>query len=393
MARLGNICKFQSGGTPSKGEPSYFNGNIPWITTVALNGSIIDESCAVDWITEKAIENSAAKVVPANSVMVGTRVGVGKVAINKVPMSTSQDIISLLDIDESKWSKEFICKFILGKATYLNSQARGATIKGIKIETLAGLQLPDIPLDQQCKIAVSIDAVNNLIALRKKQLAKLDQLVKSRFIELFGDPVDNPKNYLVKSLQELIDMGYITYHLDGNHGGDYPRSEEFVDGGVPYIGANSIVNGEIDFAKAKYLTTERAGKLRKGIARNEDVLFAHNATVGPVVVLRTEEAKVILSTSLTAYRCNKDKLLPNYLKAYMQSDGFVRQYADEMKQTTRNQVPITAQKKYLFLIPPIVEQDQFATFVEQTGKSKLEIQQSLDKLELLKKSLMQEYFG
>lgn len=102
---------------------------------------------------------------------------------------------------------------------------------------------------------------------------------------------------------------------------------------------------------------------------------------------------MILSTSLTAYRCNKANLLPNYLKAYMQSDGFVRQYSGEMKQTTRNQVPITAQKKYLFIVPPIAEQEQFAAFVEQTDKSKIAIQKSLDELETLKKALMQKYFG
>ena len=248
-------------------------------------------------------------------------------------------------------------------------------------------------LVKQQEIVLKFDKVENLISCRKQQLSKLDELVKTRFIELFGDPVDNPKNYLVKSLQELIDMGYITYHLDGNHGGDYPRSEEFVDSGVPYIGANSIVNGKIDFSMAKFLTAERAGKLRKGIAQNDDVLFAHNATVGPTVVLKTTEPKVILSTSLTAYRCDKSRLLPNYLKAYMQSDGFVRQYSGEMKQTTRNQVPITAQKKYLFLVPPIVEQKQLAVFVEQTDKSKLAIQESLAELETLKKALMQKYFG
>ena len=269
----------------------------------------------------------------------------------------------------------------------------GATRQKLTQADMRKIEIPLLPLEEQRAVVAKISKVFDLIALRKAQLAKLDQLVKSRFIELFGDPVDNPKNYLVKSLQELIDMGYITYHLDGNHGGDYPRSEEFVDNGVPYIGANSIVNGKIDFSMAKFLTAERAGKLRKGIAQNDDVLFAHNATVGPTVVLKTTEPKVILSTSLTAYRCDKSRLLPNYLKAYMQSDGFVRQYSGEMKQTTRNQVPITAQKKYLFLVPPIVEQKQFAAFVEQTDKSKLTIQQSLDKLELLKKSLMQEYFG
>ena len=269
----------------------------------------------------------------------------------------------------------------------------GATRQKLTQADMRKIEIPSLPLEEQRAVVAKISKVFGLIALRKEQLAKLDQLVKSRFIELFGDPVDNPKNYLLTSLQELIDMGYITYHLDGNHGGDYPRSEEFVDSGVPYIGANSIVNGEIDFSMAKFLTAERAGKLRKGIAQNDDVLFAHNATVGPAVVLKTTEPKVILSTSLTAYRCNKSRVLPNYLKAYMQSDGFVRQYSGEMKQTTRNQVPITAQKKYLFLVPPIVEQEQFATFVDQTGKSKMAIQQSLEKWELLKKSLMQEYFG
>ena len=187
---------------------------------------------------------------------------------------------------------------------------------------------------------------------------------------------------MVVSLQALIERGMITYHLDGNHGGDYPRSEEFTITGVPYIGANCIVDGRIDFSIAKHLPPERANRLRKGIAQHGDVLFAHNATVGPVVVLETQEPKVILSTSLTAYRCNTESINPYYLSAYMRSDGFVRQYSAEMKQTTRNQVPITAQKKYLFMIPPIEQQEQFATFVEQTDKSKYVIQHSIDILEL-----------
>ena len=296
-------------------------------------------------------------------------------------------------LDKTVLTVPYLYCFLDKYVETLRQQAIGGVIKYIKLGNLTEAELPMPSVIEQKEIVIKLNKANELIALRKEQLAKLDQLVKSRFIELFGDPVDNPKNYLVKSLQELIDMGYITYHLDGNHGGDYPRSEEFVDSGVPYIGANSIVNGKIDFSMAKFLTAERAGKLRKGIAQNDDVLFAHNATVGPTVVLKTAEPKVILSTSLTAYRCNKSQLLPNYLKAYMQSDGFVRQYSGEMKQTTRNQVPITAQKKYLFLVPPIAEQEQFTAFVEQTDKSKLAIQQSLDNLELLKKSLMQEYFG
>ncbi|MBQ8722937.1 MAG: restriction endonuclease subunit S, partial [Opitutales bacterium] len=115
-----------------------FKGNIPWITTVALNGRYVSEENAVEFLSELALEKSATRLVPANSIMIGTRVGVGKVAINSTPMATNQDIISLTMIDEKIWHKPYLLKSLLSLATYFQSQARGATIKGIKIDTLAG---------------------------------------------------------------------------------------------------------------------------------------------------------------------------------------------------------------------------------------------------------------
>lgn len=199
--KLGCICKFQSGGTPSKSNQDYYNGGIPWVTTTSLNGKQIDARDAVDWITEKAIDETAAKIVPANSIMVGTRVGVGKVAVNLVDMSTSQDIISLLDIDDSAWDKDFLCKYIQGKNRFLNSQARGATIKGIKIDVLANLDLPEISIDKQRYISTNIDKVNHVIELRKKELEEFDELIKARFVEMFDDIKDICNaGYYIKSL-------------------------------------------------------------------------------------------------------------------------------------------------------------------------------------------------
>lgn len=295
--------------------------------------------------------------------------------------------------DKCEVNREYFVYAVRYKLKEMESKTHGATMKHIVKKDFDNTLIPFPTLEEQENIANLLDKISTIILVRQQQLQKLDELVKARFVELFGDPVGNPKAYYVATLQELICKGYITYHLDGNHGGDYPKSDEFVETGIPYISANCIVNGEVDFAKAKYLTSERANKLRKGIAQNGDVLFAHNATVGPTVVLHTTEKKVILGTSLTAYRCDKEKILPNYLKTYMLSDGFVRQYSNEMKQTTRNQVPITAQKKYLFLIPPIELQNQFATFVEQVDKSKVAVQKSLDEAQLLFDSLMQQYFG
>ena len=196
MAKLGEICAFQSGGTPSKNKPEYFGGEIPWISTTALNGGKINEADAVAWITPKAIRESAAKIVPANSIMVGTRVGIGKVAINTVEMSTSQDVISLIGIDKDKWYKPYLCKLLLSKKDYFNSQARGATIKGIKIDVVANIDVPEIDYATQRKVAATLNKIDTLIVLRKQQLAKLDELVKARFVEMFGDINVNNKKWM-----------------------------------------------------------------------------------------------------------------------------------------------------------------------------------------------------
>lgn len=386
MARLGEICKFQSGGTPSKGEASYFNGNIPWITTVALNGKSINEKSAVDWITEKAIEKSAAKIVPTNSVMVGTRVGVGKVAINKVPMSTSQDIISLIDIDESKWSKEFICKFILGKGDYLNSQARGATIKGIKIETLAGLQLPDIPLEQQCKIAKVIDTVDNLLALRKEQLAKLEQLVKARFVELFGDLTSNSYRWETFTLSECFDITSSKRIL----------KSEWKEQGIPFLRVRDMVQlattGKMD--NEFFVSEEFYSSLddSDGVPKQGDILVSATSTLGKCHIVSAGERFYFKDADVLRFR-PKRVLHPVFFVEQMKNAYIEEQIARTLGITTVAHFTIKAAKTINMRLPDIEVQEQFSTFVEQTNKTKLTIQASLDKLEVMKKALMQEYFG
>ena len=388
--KLGDVFEIGSGGTPSKTHPEYYGGDIPWVKTGDLKSEYLYE--VEDFITEEGLNNSSAKMYESDTVLIAMYgATIGATSILNFPACTNQACAAFKKSEEIL--PEYLYFFLRSKKEKFVNDGVGGTQPNISAGYLKKVQIEVRSLDEQSEIINVLDKVNRIIDERTKELAALDDLIKARFVEMFGDPVENPKRYYVATLQELIAKGYITYHLDGNHGGNYPKSEEFVDKGVPYISANCIVNGRIDFSKAKYLTPKRASKLRKGIAQNEDVLFAHNATVGPTVVLHTDEEKVILGTSLTAYRCNKNKVMPNYLKAYMLSDGFVRQYWGEMKQTTRNQVPITTQKKYLFLVPPIDLQNQFADFVNQVNKSKVEIQQALEKTQLLFDSLMQQYFG
>ncbi len=199
------------------------------------------------------------------------------------------------------------------------------------------------------------------------------------------------------TLEEALERGFITSHLDGNHGGFYPRAEEFVESGVPYISANCISGDRIDLSRAKYLTPERAAVMRKGIARSGDVIFAHNATVGPVAILRTEEPKVILSTSVTYYRCNPSQVSAEYLKHFMRSRRFVSQYEAVMRQSTRNQVPITTQRRFKFTFPPVEFQDAIASTLEGVEIATAEIasvaSRKLALLTELKQSLLARAFS
>ena len=388
---LSETGKIITGNTPKTSDQNnYASNDIPFVKPSDISErdiSLIDSTGF--WISEYAREK--ARILPVESVLV-TCIGIiGKVAITERECAFNQQINAIIPNDN--YLPEYLAYAILAKQSYLQEIANAPVVPIINKSQFGDIEIQDADLRNQRIVVDKLNAISHIISLSNAQLKKLDELIKSRFVEMFGDPVKNTNSFKLLSLQEMINKHIITYHLDGNHGGDYPRNEEFVSKGIPYISANCIENGIVSFSNAKYLSEERANRLRKGIAQNNDVLFAHNATVGPVAILKTTENKVILSTSLTAFRCNSDYLLPLYLKYFLLSEGFVRQYSSDMKQTTRNQVPITTQRKYFLLLPPFDLQKQFVDFATIVEKQKATVQQSIDKLETLKKSLMQDYFG
>ena len=387
MARLGDICRFQSGGTPSKNEPTYFNGTIPWITTVALNGNIIDADDAVDWITEKAIAESAAKIVPAHSIMVGTRVGVGKVAINAAPMSTNQDIISLIGIDENRWSKSYLCKFISGQNEFLNTQARGATIRGIKIDVLAELNIPDISLSEQRHIAAVLDKVSGMIALRKQQLAKLDELVKARFVELFGEPETNTKGWPISNMGNLCSVG--------SSKRIYQSEQSSV--GIPFWRVSDLTN-LINTGVATenlYIPEKRYAELQAQgqVPVKGDILITSRGTLGQCYIVKATDRFYFQDGMISWLSEYADSITPLYISHLFSMPGFQKQIDSMQAGSTVAYLSIAMIKKLKVMIPDAETQQQFATFVEQIDQCRLTIQRGLDKLEMLKKALMQEYFG
>jgi type I restriction enzyme S subunit len=199
-----------------------------------------------------------------------------------------------------------------------------------------------------------------------------------------------PKDWSITTIQSLLDDRSIIGHLDGNHGEMYPRADEFKEDGVPYITANDLNGAHVDFSRCKFLARDRASKFKKGIAKNGDVLFAHNATVGPTGLLTTDLDIVILSTTTTYYRCNPEKLNNRFLLYLLQAPMFVKQYRAVMAQSTRYQVPITTQRKLSVFLPVSrSEQEAIATALSDADALIESLEKLIAKKRLIKKGVMQ----
>lgn len=159
-----------SGGTPSTKFPEYYEGDIPWISTVSLGPNHIDGSTAKGYITHEAIDNSATKLIPAGNILFGTRVGVGKSSLNDVDICTNQDIVAIVGIDESKFKRLFIKHVLDAYQPYYDSIKKGATILGITGDDLKDTLIPDAPIEVQMEYEAFVEQVDKSKVVAQKSL-------------------------------------------------------------------------------------------------------------------------------------------------------------------------------------------------------------------------------
>lgn len=326
-----------------------------------------------------------------------------KVAIADFDGITSNTTF-VIKANEAKIDKRLLPFIMMSEGFTENSikNSKGSVNPYINWKDIAKYEFLLPPKDQQAKLAELLWAMDEVVERENKlfETVKVAEEVKLKDIFLRKEeqftiksklgPID--PNWKCVKLEELLNDGSITSHLDGNHGSYYPKNEEFVQKGVPYISANCIEDDNISLVNAKYLTEARANTISKGIAEDGDILLAHNATVGPVCMLRTKLDRMILSTSLTYYRVDRNKINPTFLFYYMRSKLFQSQLERVMSQSTRNQVPITTQRQLYFIIPPIDIQKELIkkiSIISGTGKM---VETKIENSKALQKSLINQVF-
>ena len=374
MARLGDICTVVSGSTPKSNIPEYWDGDIKWITPAELTEESYIITDSARHITELGVQKTGLKPFPAGTVILSSRAPIGKTAIAGCEMFCNQGFKNLICSDQV--NNRYLYWFLTCNTDYLNSLGRGATFKEISKGIVEDIEIPLPSISKQVEIAEKFEKVSDLIALRKEQLAKLDQLVNSRFVELFGH-----KGYPEDSLLNLCNV--IDYR---------GKTPEKVENGLPFITAKNVRMHQMNLEPREYISKETYDKVMvRGFPKEGDVVFTTEAPLGNVCRIPHFDTEFYIGQRIVTLQT--EKLEPVYLEYALSSDDFKTKYMGKSSGSTVTGIRVRLLEQLTIPVPPMELQEQFAAFVEQTQKSKLAIQQSLDKLELLKNSLMQEYFG
>lgn len=370
MARLEDVCSINMGQSPESSSYNEAGKGIPFFQGNADFGKLHP--------TVRVWCDAPTKIAEQGDILISVRAPIGALNIADVQCCIGRGLAALT-VNERLCYQKYLWYALECKVDELNSKGTGSTFKAINKKTLAETEIPLPPLDEQRRIAAVLDKVSDLIAKRREQLDKLDELVKARFVEMFGDPSANSQ-WPTQKLSKLGELNRgVSKHRPRNDpallGGPYPliQTGDVSNSGL-YILDYSSTYSELGLAQSRLW---KEGTLCITIAAN------------------------IAQTSILAFdACFPDSVV-GFLPGEKTNAVFVHYWFSFFQKILEEQAPQVAQKNINLkilsdldvIVPPYNLQADFSDFVRQAEKSKLTIQQSLDKLEVLKKALMQQYFG
>ena len=272
----------------------------------------------------------------------------------------------------------------------ISALSAGASINNIKNEHIDNL---DIRLDEEKgrkKVVSVLNKLNKLIFLREQQLAKLDELVKSQFTEMFGDPINNPMKWIVSKIEDIAAQEKNA--LKAGPFGSALKKEFYVRSGYKIYGQEQVICGDASFGDY-YIDEGKYKELKNCAVQAGDILISLVGTYGKTLIMPDNYEAGIINPRLMKITLNKNKVTPIYFKYYFESNALKASMDANTHGGTMGILNLGIIRQMKIQVPPLSLQNQFAAFVERVDQQKQTVQQSLEKLELMKKALMQEYFG
>ena len=381
---LSELFTLQMGKTPSRDNSSYWKkSENNWISIADLTNSGKYISNTKETLSDSAVAESGIKKIPANTVIMSFKLSLGKVAITEKEMYSNEAIMAFIDKGVEKISPEYLYYLLRAKdwSKGTNKAVMGATLNKATLSTIK-IQLHEY--DNQLEIVNMLNRVSSSIDFRKQQLTKLDELIKARFVEMFGDVISNSNLWPICKFSEIT-SSRLGKMLDAKQQTGVHRYPYLANFNVQWFRFELKTLNSMDFNESDRIEFE----LHDG-----DLLVCEGGEIGRCAVWHNNVQPCYFQKALHRVRCNKDFILPDFLAWWFKYNcdhgGFS---AIEGAKATIAHLPGAKLKNLDVCVPPLPLQNQFATFVEEVDKSKVEVQKALDQTQLLFDSLMQQYFG
>ena len=381
--KLGDICEIVSGSTPKTSVGEYWDGNIKWITPAELTDDsyIIDDSARK--LTELGVKKTGLTPFPAGTVILSSRAPIGKVAIAGCEMYCNQGFKNL--ICSNKINNKYLYWFLKGNTDFLNSLGRGATFKEISKGIVGNIEINVPNAADQERVVVNLEKLSKIIKLRKKELDEFDNLIRARFVEMFGDPVSNPRRWEKRPLKDVcIKLN------DGTHF----SPESFDTGDYKYVTAKNIKISGFDFSNITYVPEEVHRSIYERCNPEfGDVLYIKDGATTGIAMVNTLHEEFTLLSSVALLKQDRSIMKGEFLCSVLNNDEMYLDIRNNMGGAAITRLTIAKLNGIQIIVPPIELQEEFAELVRQVDKSKIELQKALSETQLLMDSLMQEYFG
>ena len=383
MTTLGPICSFLNGGTPSRGVSRYYQGDVPWITGADISGPRADT--ARSFITEEAIRESATNRVPAGTVLLVTRTSVGKVAVAAMELCFSQDITAITP-DPHCLDTSYLVHFLRTKQPHLERLARGATIKGVTREAVANLAIPLPPLPEQRRIAEILDKADALRAKRRAALAQLDTLTQSIFLDMFGDPATNPKEWPVVLLRES------TARIQIGPFGSLLHQEDYVEGGMPLVNPKHIQHGAIQLDPSETVSARKFAELDTYHLQAGDVVMGRRGEMGRCAIVTEDSGPLLCGTGSLLVRPDNEHTTSLFLLFLLSSAALKARLEHLSLGQTLPNLNSQIVESLEVPLPPLTVQLEFAARVDGARQVVNAQKKAASQLSLLFASLQQRAF-
>ena len=283
--------------------------------------------------------------------------------------------------DKCEVNREYFVYAVRYKLKEMESKTHGATMKHIVKKDFDNTLIPFPTLEEQENIANLLDKISTIILVRQQQLQKLDELVKARFVEMFGDD-----KYSKMPLINLITEG-----AGLSYGIVQPGDSGTGDMGV--LRPVDMVNGEISTHSIKYIDRSIGASFKKTELVGDELLITVRGTTGVTALTDSRFKNMNVTRGIAVIRYDRRKINPIYLNAFLNTDESQQYIQEHTRGATLQQINLSDLRVHMIPVPPIELQEKLADFIQQVDKSKVAVQKSLDEAQLLFDSLMQHYFG